>query len=132
MAEIGKSANPSLATLQPGYEHQLNGLVAGEALGRGDFVYIKGSDGRVYKASGAAATEAALARGVILQPAVAGQGVSVHHGVVVRWGAGLTPGVPYYISATVPGQLSNTATVGGTAPIAFAVDAVRIFVMSPR
>jgi|SRR5215218_3995490 len=132
MAELVKSGTPSLATLEPGYEHQINGVLAGEALATGDFVYIKASDGRVYKATGAAATEAARARGVVLQPAAAGQGTSIHHGIVVRWGAGLTPGTPYYLSGTAPGLLADAASTGGTAPIAFAIDATRIFVMSPR
>jgi hypothetical protein len=129
MAEVAKNGVPSLATTQPGYEHQLNGLIAGEDLAVGDFVYIKESDGRVWKASGAAVNEAARARGVILQAAKANKdGVSIHHGVVVRWGAALRPGVPYYLSATVAGALNDAATTGGTTPIAFAVDATRLYI----
>jgi hypothetical protein len=132
MAEVAKSGTPSLATLEPGYEHQLNGIIAGEALAVGDFVYIRASDGRAMKATGAAANEAARARGVVLQAAAIGNGVSIHHGIVVRWGASLVPGTPYFLSGTVAGQLADVASTGGTAPIAFAVDATRIYVMSPR
>ena len=130
MAEIAKSGTPSLATVQPGYEHQINGLVAGEAIAAGDFVYIKASDGRVWRATGAAANEAARARGVVLQAAAAGDGVSVLSGVQVRYGAALSPGVPYYLSGTVTGGLADAASTGGTTPIAFAVDATRIRVLS--
>jgi hypothetical protein len=125
MAEISKSGRPSLATLQPGYEHQINGLVAGEALAEGDFVYIK-NDGKVYKATGAAANAAARARGVVLQAAAAGDGVTVLNGVVVRYGAGLTPGAQYFLSGTVAGGLADAASTGGTAEIAYAVDDTRI------
>lgn len=130
MAEIAKSGTPSLASVLPGPEHQINGLLAGEAIAEGDFVYIKASDGRVFKATGAAANEAARARGVVLQAAVAGDGVTILHGVTVRWGAALTPGTPYFLSGTVAGQLADVASIGGTAVIAYAVDAARIRVLS--
>ncbi len=130
MAEIGKSGTPSLASVEPCGGHQLNGLLAGEALAVGDFVYIKAADSRAWKATGAAANEAARARGVVLQAAVAGDGVSIHSGVTVRWGAALTPGAPYFLSGTVAGQLAEAASVGGTAVIAYAVDATRVRVLA--
>lgn len=130
MAEVGKSGSPSLATVEPGYEHQINGLYAGGTIAAGDFVYIRASDNKVLVATGAAANEAAQARGVVLQPAVAGDAVTILHGVVVRWGAALSPGDNLYLSGTVAGQLADVASTGGTAPIAFAIDATRIFVKS--
>lgn len=130
MAEISKSGTPSLASVQPGYEHQINGVVAGEALAAGDFVYIKQSDGRVYRATGAAANEAARARGIVLQAAAIGDGVSVLSGVQVRYGAALPPGVPLFLSGAVTGGLADAASTGGTAEIAYAVDATRIRVKS--
>lgn len=133
MAEVVKStaAAPSLATVEPGYEHQINGVRAGEALAAGDFVYIKESDGRVYKAIGTTLNaEAARARGVVLQAAVAGDGVTILHGVVVYWSTALRPGVNYHLSATAAGLLNDAATTGGVNPVAFAIDATRLFVFS--
>jgi hypothetical protein len=46
MAEITRGT-VSLATVEPGYEHQINGDLAGETLFKGDFVYIKASRWRV-------------------------------------------------------------------------------------
>jgi len=128
MAEIAKSGTPSLATVQPGYEHQINGLLAGESIAAGNFVYIRASDGRVMNATGAAANEAARARGVVLQAATTGDGVSVLRGVMIRYGATLPPGTPYFLSGTVAGGLADAASIGGTAEIAYAVDATRVFV----
>ena len=130
MAEISKSGQPSLATVQPGYEHQINGLLAGEAIAAGDFVYIRASDGRVMRASGAAANEAARARGVVFQPAAVGDGVAVFSGVQCHYGAGLAPGAPLYLSGTVAGGLADVASTGGTTEIAYAVDATRIRIKS--
>jgi hypothetical protein len=129
MAEIAKSGTPSLATVQPGYEHQLNGLIAGETLAEGDFVYIN-ADGKVYRASGAAANAAARARGMVLQGAAAGDGVAVLSGVSVRYGANLTPGAQYFLSGTNPGGLADAASTGGTAAIAYAIDTTRIKVVN--
>lgn len=126
MAEIAKSGRPSLATQLPGAEHQINGVVAGEAIAAGDFVYIKQSDGRVYKATGAAANEAARARGIVFQAAVAGDGVTIMHGITCHYGAALAPGVPLYLSGTVAGGLADAASTGGTAEIAYPVDSTRI------
>lgn len=128
MAEVRISGSPSLATVEPGYEHQINGNVAGAAITAGQFVYIRAADSLVLPATGAAANEAARARGVVLQPAKIGDGVTIHHGVVVRWGSGLTPGVDYYLSGTNAGELADAASTGGTRVIAFAVDAERIYV----
>ena len=128
MAEVRISGTPSLASVQPGYEHQINGVKAGAAIAAGQFCYIKGSDGLVYPASGAAATEVARARGVVLQAAATGDGVTILHGVVVRWGAALTPGTPYFLSGTNAGELADAASTGGTTEIAYAIDATRIYV----
>ena len=126
MAELTKGT-VSLATLEPGYEHQINGLVAGETLAKGDFVYIK-SDGKAWKATGAAANAAAVVRGIVLMPAVAGDGVTILRGVVVNYGTSLTPNASYYLSGAVAGGLADAASTGGTTEIAYAIDATRIFV----
>lgn len=130
MAEIAKSGRPSLSTLEPGYEHQLNGVVAGEAIATGDLVYIRASDGRAMRATGAAAGVAAVARGIVFQAAVAGDGVSIHSGLQAHYGAGLTPGASLYLSGTVAGGLADAPSTGGTTEIAYAVDATRIRVKS--
>lgn len=128
MAEITRITRPSLATVLPGQEHQINGLVAGEALTVGDFVYIKNSDKKVYKGTGAAANEAARVRGVVLQEAAIGDGVTIHRGVVVNYGAAATANVALYLSDSVAGGLANVATTGGTAEIAYFIDATRLYV----
>lgn len=128
MAEVRISGTPSLATVLPDASHQINGVKAGAAISAGQFVYIKASDGLVYPATGAAANEAARARGVVLQAAAAGDGVTVMRGVMVRWGAALSPGAPLYLSGTNAGELADAASTGGTTEIAYAVDATRIFV----
>jgi hypothetical protein len=63
--------------------------------------------------------------------AAIGEAVTLIHDVNVRYGATLTPGARYYVSAT-PGALDDAATTGGTAPVAFAIDATRIHVMLSR
>lgn len=127
MAEITRGT-VSLATVEPGYEHQINGLVAGETLVKGDLVYIKAADGRAWKATGAAANAAAVVRGMVLMGAVAGDGVSIHRGVVVNYGTGLSPNASYFLSGTVAGGLADAASTGGTAEIAYAIDATRIYI----
>jgi hypothetical protein len=52
--------------------------------------------------------------------------------VNLRYAAALVPGTSYFLSATNPGGLSDTATTGGTGSIAFAVDATRLHVMLSR
>jgi len=125
MPDLAKSGTPSLATVQPGYEHQINGLVAGEAIAAGDLVYIN-ADGKVWTADGGAADAEAKVRGMVLQAAVVGDGVTVLRGVVVRYAAAMAPGTSYFLSAT-KGALADAASVGGTVEIAYAIDATRIF-----
>jgi hypothetical protein len=127
MAEITRGT-VSLATVEPGYEHQINGVLAGETLVKGDLVYLKDADGRAWKATGAAANEAARARGMVLTSAVAGDGVTIMRGIVVNYGTALGEGVPLYLSGTVAGGLADAASTGGTVEIAYAVDTTRIYV----
>jgi hypothetical protein len=54
MTAIAKSGTPSICTAAPPTNCSLSGLTAGEALGAGDACYIKTSDGKAYKSSGAA------------------------------------------------------------------------------
>lgn len=130
MADIAKSGTPSISTTVPCPAHHISGLVAGEAIAAGDMCYVK-SDGKVWRSIGTAANAAAKTAGMALQAAAVGEGVSVYSGVNVRYGAALTPGAPYYIGAAA-GALADAATTGGTAPVAFAIDAARIRVLESR
>lgn len=132
MADVAKSGTPSLSTVVPCPAHHISGLEAGEALAVGDACYIKASDGKVYKSTGAAANAAAKVDGFVLQAAAAGDGVSLYFDVNVRYGSGLTPGARYYLSGATAGALADAASTGGTAPVAFAIDATRIRVLQSR
>jgi hypothetical protein len=127
MAQIAKSGTPSLATIEPGREHKIGGRLAGEAIAAGDACYIKASDGRIYKSTGAAVNAAAKVRGYAATAASIGRAVTLFFGVVFRYGAGLTPGADVFLSAVTPGTLSDIATVGGTVPIGYVIDDTRIF-----
>lgn len=125
MAEIAKSGTPSLATTTTQVS-SLAGLLAGEAISAGDACYIKAADGKVWKATGAAANAAAKVRGYAAQDASVGEAVTLLWNVRMRYGAGLTPGANVYLSGTVAGGLADAASTGGTAPVGFVVDATRI------
>jgi len=99
-------------------------MIAGEAIGLLDACYIK-SDGLVWLATGSAANAAARVRGFAIRAAAVGEPVTLAWGFVSQYGSGLTIGADYYLSATA-GALDTAATTGGTAPIAFAVDATRV------
>src|SRR5690349_14395816 len=127
MAEITRITTPSLATQTPSNEHQRTGLRAGEVLVPGDLVYIKAADGRLWKATGAAANAAAVVVGMVLIPAQVGEGVTYYFGVSVNYGSGLAKAALLYLSGTVAGGLADAASTGGTKPIAYvAEDGARI------
>lgn len=126
MTAVAKSGSPRLSTLGPSKEHS-ESLIAGEALAAGDACYIK-SDGKAWKATGAAANAAAVVRGFAAKDTQVGEAITIYHNVNFRYGAGLTPGADYYLSGTTAGGLDTAASTGGTVPIAYAVDATRIHV----
>lgn len=129
MAEITKTGRPSLASTNVSPSCRLTGLVAGEPLDAGDACYIKASDGRVYKASGATANaEATRVRGFAAVTVGIAMGITLLRNVNIGYGSTLTPGVDYFLSGTVPGGLADAASTGGTKPIAFAFDKTRIHV----
>lgn len=130
MATIAKTATPSLASVLPGQNDQHAGLLAGEAIAAFDACYIK-SDGKVWRSTGTAANAAAKVRGWAAEACAVGEAVTLFFDIVCRYGAGLTPGADYYLSATA-GAIDDAATTGGTAPIAYAVDATRIALMRSR
>lgn len=127
MAAIAKSGTPSLSTAIPPTSNSVSGLYAGEALSAGDACYIKTSDGKVYKSTGAAANAAAVVDGFALSDCPIGEALSLYWGVNLRYGAGLSPGSFAYLDTTA-GGLSDAATTGGTVPIGRVIDATRIYV----
>ncbi len=113
----------------PGGLAHISGLVAGEAIGAGDACYIKSDGSGAWKATGAAANAAAACRGFSVSDVPVGGAVSLVSGVPLRYGTGLTPGTSLYLSGTNAGGLADSASTGGTVPIAFVIDAQRIFVL---
>lgn len=127
MAAVNKSGKPSMCSKTPGPEHSIT-LYAGEAIGAGDAMYIKTSDGKFWKATGAAANDAAKARYFAAKDTQVDEAVTGYRGVNFRYGTGLQPGIDLYLSGTVAGGLDTAASTGGTTPIAFVIDATRIHV----
>jgi hypothetical protein len=127
MATISKSGTPSLATINPGVEHQPGkGLLAGEAIAAGDLCYIK-NDGKIWRSNGTSVNAAAKCVGIAAKAADSGQPITVLRGVSFNYGASMTPGAAVYVSATA-GAIDDAATTGGTAPVGFCEDATKIFV----
>jgi hypothetical protein len=131
MAEIAKSGVPSLSSLTTDV-NKLSGLLAGEALAAGDACYIKDTDGKVYKSTGAAANAAAKVRGFAAQATPINEAVTLYWDVRFNYGAALTPGANVFLSGATPGGLADAASTGGTASIGFVVDATRIHLMLSR
>jgi hypothetical protein len=133
MAAIAKSGTPSLSSmnLDPGAQ-KLPALIAGEDLQAGDACYIKGSDGLVYRSTGAAANAAAKVRGFAPTKILSGEPVSLIFNVSMNYGSGLTPGTDAYLSGTTAGGLDSATSTGGTAPIGFVIDATRIYLHQSR
>lgn len=108
----------------------LTGLIAGEALLAGDAVYIK-SDGKVYQAVSTALDllgDAAF-DGMVNSAYAAGDAVTVFgQGTIMSYGASLTPGALYFVSAAA-GKLSDAAIVVGDIQICKAISASEIVVL---
>ena len=130
MATLVKSGTPSLASALPDASQKITGLLAGEAIAVGDVCYIAAA-GTIFRSNGTAATAPAKCHGMAVVAAAIGEAVTLIHDVNVRYGATLTPGARYYVSATA-GALDDAATIGGTSPVAFAIDATRIHIMLSR
>lgn len=130
MAELTKVGVPSLASLEPPQHLRLM-VVAGETIAAGDACYIH-TDGLAYKSNGAAATAPAKVRGFAFMAAVITEPVTLLHDVNLQYGSGMTPGVQFFLSDSVLGGLATVATTGGTAAVAYAVDATRIRVLESR
>jgi hypothetical protein len=134
MADVVKDANASMDTITAQDAPQLSGnLYAGEAIAAMDACYVA-ADGKAYRSNGTAANIAAHFDGFCPRAAGIGQPVSLYSlGIRARYSnALLTPGTDLYLSATTPGGLSDTATTGGTIPVARAYDASNIRCISIR
>lgn len=129
MAEIRRQDTASIATLTPCPAHVITGLLAGEDLPKGAFVYITHASGvpKVMLADGSAADAEAKAIGVAAEWTASGEACTIHRGVRYRWckktaDGGPNPGTYLYLSGTNEGELADAASTGGTLPIAFVVD----------
>jgi len=131
MAELSKSGTPSPCSVEPPPNCRLPGLKAGEAIAAGDALYIK-SDGKLWKATGAANNAAAKVVGFAPQAASVNEACGCYFDMNFNYGAALTPGARYYLSGTVAGGLADAASTGGLTPVAYAVDATRIHVWATR
>lgn len=129
MATVAKVGAPSICSVLPPATNRLNELLAGEAIAAGDVLYVK-NDGKVWKATGAAANAAALYAGVAATAASVNEPVTPVFGCCMRYGTGLTPGTRYFVSVTA-GAIDDAATTGGTVAVGFAVDDTRIYFLNP-
>jgi len=106
-----------MAATVKGYDKYIlfDGLKAGEALTEGDAVYVKASDGKVWKAKGDAVTTVAhgiAARTVTSAQVTAADStavVTVYSKCVVNGYTGLTPGATQWLSAATGGARTETA-----------------------
>lgn len=129
MAEVAKAGTPSLCTMGAESGERIAGdIFAGEALAACDACYINPADGLVYRSLGTAAagSDSAQVHGFTARSAKTGDAVSLYLNVNFRYGTNLTPGKRLYLSPTMPGGLADAASTGGTAPVAFVIDATRI------
>jgi hypothetical protein len=124
MALLAKSGTPSLASPNPSGGDVLRGLKAGEAIAAGDVCYIA-STGTLMRSNGTAATAPAVGGWIAAGDAQSGEAVTCYRNVSFHYGAGMTPGTPFYVGATA-GRLDDAATTGGTVVVARAIDATRI------
>jgi hypothetical protein len=128
MAEVSKHERVTPINVLAVQQHSITGLTAGEDLVDGDAVYIAAADAQVYKATGAAADEKARCVGFTARRASAGdpctilvRGVHLSYGPEIA-GDPVAPGSQLYLSATIPGCLSDVPTTGGTEPVAYVID----------
>lgn len=131
MAEITKPTVASLASPLLQAANKISELLAGEAIGVCDACYIK-SDGKVWLATGAAANAAARVRGFSAKPASVNEAVTLLEGCIIGYVTGAALGADLFLSGTVPGGLADAASTGGTSPIAFVVDALRIKILAAK
>lgn len=133
MAVITKVGKPSFSSLLPSTEHYHNeGMIAGEALASGDLVYIKSSDGKVYRTVGGDGLASDRVRGMVQKDYKAGKEVTIFEGPLnIGYASGMTPGTDLFASATA-GALQDSAVYAGQPPAAFVLDAQRIRLLANK
>lgn len=133
MADVTRVGTPTAASLLIPPSMQLTGFIAGEAIPALAPVYIKASDGKLYKATGTAANAAARQRGWAAATYASGEkGCTMYFGnFTAEYGSGLTVSADYYLSATA-GEIADAASTGGTTVVAYAVDSIRVRFLVPR
>lgn len=114
MAEIARDGVVDLASPAPHPNSKHSGIDAGEDIAAGDAVYKKAADGKWWRATGAAATEAARIWGYAFKACFAGQPLTLVKEGKFHYGTGLTIGARLFLSGTVPGGLADAASTGGT------------------
>lgn len=129
MAAVPKSGTPSYSSLAPPQSSSIVGLLAGEIIDDGDACYIKASDNKVWKATGAAANEAARVAGFAFVKTYVDDAITLVCEGNFRYGAGLSPGASYFLSGTTAGGLDTIASTGGIKVVAQAIDATRIRIL---
>lgn len=139
MANVDKTGTPTVTTGAPPHNCRITGLYAGEALAAFDAVYIKASDGLVYKADASADDEGAVVAGFAAAASSSGEAVTIIWDVVCSYGANISgtlkdPGTLLYLSATAgSGKLADAAGTGSPHPIAQVIDAAgRLLVWRTR
>src|SRR5438045_2583048 len=122
MADVAKSGTPSLCSpVGTNGLDQTTGFTAGEAIGAMDACYVKQSDGKIYRSTGAAANAAAAVHGYAPRAYVSGQkGCTLIHGSFnANYGSGLTPGIDFYLSGATAGAIADATSTGGTKKLGF-------------
>lgn len=131
MAEFAKYGTPSPASVGPDAGERLGTFTADVAIAAGDACRLTSTG--VALSSGAAANASADVYGWAGHAAAAGEQVTlwsnINFGYADPNGATALP-QKLYLSATVAGGLSTTATTGGTKPCAFLLPRGRIRVLS--
>ncbi len=124
MANLTRISLPDFDSHNPAQSSKITSAVAGEAIAKGDLVYMA-SSGKWMKATGAAADALAKTKGMAMTTASTNEAVTVC-GPGWRWNysTGLTPGAQYFLGTA--GLLADAATTGGSSVIAFAVSATDI------
>ena len=129
MALVTPDAEASIDASTAMFAPQITGLIAGENLLALAPCYVKAADGKVYQSNGTAVNEAAKFDGITPRAALLGQPVTLYAtGCRGRYATGLTPGQNLYVAATA-GRFDTVATVGGTVPVARAIDTTDIRVI---
>lgn len=118
--------NFSLATIDPDNTHRVVGCNAGEAITRGQAVTGR-ADSLLYKAVN---TDQFL--GVAMTDVVAGEPLTLMHGVVVRADHGLTPFTKIYQSTTAGAFDTTVPASGNTAPVGIALPDNRLLIYGIR